>query len=122
MGSSKNIASPVTYTAKNETLIFSELMSHDLLIVGIYLGCRLMTRGGGKVPRNGRRAPDMTPCILNTPEAASYVKLSPVTMERKRLTGDGPPYVKIGKAVRYRRADLDAWLESRLIRSTSQVA
>ena len=55
-------------------------------------------------------------------EAASYIRLSKPTLERLRLTGDGPPYAKLGKAVRYRRADLDAWLESRLIRSTSEVA
>lgn len=60
--------------------------------------------------------------ILDTPEAASYIRLSKPTLERLRLTGDGPPYAKLGKAVRYRRADLDAWLESRLIRSTSEVA
>lgn len=64
----------------------------------------------------------MIPDILDTPEAASYVKLSSVTMERLRLKGDGPLYCKLGKAVRYRRADLDDWLASRLIRSTSEGA
>ena len=58
--------------------------------------------------------------ILDTPEAASYLKLSAVTLERRRIQGDGPPYCKLGKSVRYRRADLDAWLASRLIRSTSE--
>jgi excisionase family DNA binding protein len=64
----------------------------------------------------------MAPDILDTPEAASYVRLSKPTLERFRLTGDGPPYAKLGKAVRYRRADLDDWLASRLIRSTSEGA
>ena len=64
----------------------------------------------------------MAPDILDTPEAASYIRLSKPTMERLRLTGDGPPYAKLGKAVRYRRVDLDAWLESRLTRSTSEGA
>lgn len=62
----------------------------------------------------------MIPEILDTPEAASFVKLSAVTMERLRVKGDGPPYCKLGKAVRYRRIDLEAWLASRLIRSTSE--
>ena len=60
--------------------------------------------------------------VLDTPEAAAYVRLSPVTMERLRLTGDGPRYAKLGKSVRYRAIDLDAWLESRLIASTSEKA
>lgn len=64
----------------------------------------------------------MAPDILDTPEAASYIRLSKPTLERLRLTGDGPPYAKLGKAVRYRRSDLDAWLASRLIRSTSEGA
>ncbi len=58
--------------------------------------------------------------VMNTPEAAKYVCLSKPTLERLRLTGDGPPYAKLGKAVRYRRADLEAWLASRMIRSTSE--
>lgn len=57
--------------------------------------------------------------ITDTRGAASYVKLSAVTLERFRLTGDGPAFCKLGKAVRYRKSDLDAWLASRLVRSTS---
>lgn len=60
--------------------------------------------------------------ILNTPEAARYVRLSKPTLERFRISGGGPSYVKLGGAVRYRKADLDAWLESRLTRSTSEGA
>jgi excisionase family DNA binding protein len=62
----------------------------------------------------------MTPDILDTREAAAYIRLAKPTLERFRLTGDGPRYAKMGKAVRYRRTDLDEWLASRLIRSTSQ--
>ena len=57
--------------------------------------------------------------ILTTPEAAQYVRLGKPTIERFRLTGEGPRYAKLGGAVRYRRCDLDAWLESRLTSSTS---
>ena len=60
--------------------------------------------------------------VLDTREAAEYVRLSKPTLERFRLTGDGPCYAKMGKAVRYRRGDLEAWLASRLIRSTSEAA
>lgn len=58
--------------------------------------------------------------ILNTREAAQYVRLGKPTLERFRISGEGPHYCKLGGAVRYRKADLDAWLESRRVRSTSE--
>jgi len=60
--------------------------------------------------------------ILNTKEAASYVRLGKPTLERFRISGDGPRYCKLGGAVRYRKTDLDTWLESRLVQSTSEGA
>jgi excisionase family DNA binding protein len=59
--------------------------------------------------------------ILTTQEAADYVRLGKPTLERFRVTGDGPTYLKLGGAVRYRRCDLDAWLAARLTRSTSEL-
>jgi len=61
----------------------------------------------------------MIPDVLNTIEAAAYTRLGKTTLERFRLTGEGPYFAKLGGAVRYRRRDLDAWLESRLATSTS---
>lgn len=57
--------------------------------------------------------------IFKTHEAAEYCRLGKPTLERFRISGDGPRYCKLGGAVRYRKADLDAWLESRLTASTS---
>lgn len=61
----------------------------------------------------------MEPDIMTTAEAAEYVRLSQPTLERFRLTGEGSEFLKLGGAVRYRKADLDTWLESRCVRSTS---
>ncbi len=58
--------------------------------------------------------------ILNTVEAAAYVRLAKGTLDRFRLTGRGPRFCKLGGAVRYRKADLDDWMESRLVSSTSE--
>lgn len=60
--------------------------------------------------------------VLTTVEAARYVRLGKPTLERFRISGEGPKYCKLGGAVRYRRSDLDTWLESRLTRSTSEEA
>lgn len=62
----------------------------------------------------------MSTDILMTREAAIYVRLSKPTLERYRTSGGGPKFAKLGAAVRYRKADLDAWLESRLVGSTSE--
>lgn len=57
--------------------------------------------------------------VLTTIEAAHYVRLGKPTLERFRLTGEGPRFAKLGGAVRYRRTDLDDWIASRLVGSTS---
>ncbi len=59
--------------------------------------------------------------LLTTPEAAEYVRLGKPTLERFRLSGEGPLFAKLGGAVRYRQADLDNWVASRLVNSTSAV-
>jgi predicted DNA-binding transcriptional regulator AlpA len=57
--------------------------------------------------------------LLRQSEAAAVLRLSERTMERLRLQGDGPRFVKAGRGVRYRECDLEAWVASRLVTSTS---
>ena len=51
---------------------------------------------------------------LTTVEAAAYLKLSRQYLEiaRYRADGSGPDYIKLGRAVRYRRSALDAYMNS----------
>lgn len=56
---------------------------------------------------------------LRTPGAAKYSGISQSTLEKLRLTGGGPPYMKVGKVVLYDPSDLDTWLASHRRRSTS---
>lgn len=63
-----------------------------------------------------------TETYLDTTQAAVYLLGSAHharTLERWRLEGRTPKYVKLGRMVRYRRSDLDAWAESRARSSTS---
>jgi predicted DNA-binding transcriptional regulator AlpA len=54
----------------------------------------------------------MTKRILRTPEAAEYLGLSPSTLEKKRITGDGPTFVRLGgRRVGYDLHALDEWLD-----------
>jgi len=59
------------------------------------------------------------PITLTAAQAANIVGLSPSTMAKLRLAGNGPVYCKLGRRVVYRREDLEAWLESRVTYDTS---
>jgi predicted DNA-binding transcriptional regulator AlpA len=48
-------------------------------------------------------------------EAAPYIGMSTMFLRISRMRGDGPPYLKIGRSVRYDTADLDRWLESKRV-------
>lgn len=65
---------------------------------------------------------DITSPRLSTRQAAQYLGLAESTLEKARLTGEGAPFLKLGRAVRYDRADLDAWLADRRRTSTSAQA
>lgn len=60
--------------------------------------------------------------FLNTPEAAKYLGLQPATLEAWRCRGGGPRFVKLGRAVRYRWADLHEYIELRTRSNTSEAA
>ena len=57
--------------------------------------------------------------VLPTEHAATYLGLSPKTLETLRTRGGGPPFLKLGRRVVYRKTDLDTWLAARIRRSTS---
>ena len=41
--------------------------------------------------------------------------ISSVTATKWRAKAEGPPFIKVGRLVRYRRADVEAWLASRTV-------
>lgn len=49
---------------------------------------------------------------LRTPEAARYVGLAPATLNKYRCVGGGPVFGRLGRAVVYTVASLDAWCEA----------
>ena len=59
--------------------------------------------------------------LLTQREAASALRLSERTLERSRVNGSGPVFVKLGRRVLYRQTDLDEWIASRVVSSTSEV-
>ena len=61
---------------------------------------------------------------LNSEEAARILRMSARTLERMRVEGSGPKYLKAGRGTRarvlYRPADIDAWLDGQTYQSTSE--
>jgi hypothetical protein len=56
---------------------------------------------------------------FDTPEAAGLMKLSESSLNKLRVTGGGPDYMKLGRRVVYPRRALDAWMNARVRTSTS---
>ena len=57
---------------------------------------------------------------LTTSEAANYLRMSKQFLEIARHRGDGPPYIKLGRAVRYYRPSLDQWMLERQRNHTAE--
>ena len=47
-------------------------------------------------------------------------RIGPRTLANWRCQGNGPPFVKIGGAIAYRLADVEAWEQRNTVFSTSQ--
>jgi hypothetical protein len=58
--------------------------------------------------------------LLTPKDAADYLRLSPSWLAKSRMRGDGPPYVKLGRSIRYRETDLVHWMKARRRLSTSE--
>jgi predicted DNA-binding transcriptional regulator AlpA len=54
--------------------------------------------------------------ILRTPAAAEYIGLAQSTLEKLRVVGRGPLFIRLGgRAIGYDVRDLDAWLDGQRV-------
>ncbi len=67
--------------------------------------------------RRETRASDV---LLTEFDLARRQNRSHKTIRNQRLLGGGVPYLKIGRLVRYRLSDVEAWEAARLFTSTSE--
>lgn len=47
---------------------------------------------------------------VSEPQASRYIRMSVPWLRQQRMRGRGPAYVRIGRSIRYRLSDLDAYL------------
>lgn len=69
------------------------------------------------MPDSGRQQGD---AVWTTDAAAQYIGRTPGWLEKQRVTGGGPSFIKMGRLVRYRKSALDAWLDQQSRRSTAE--
>ncbi len=60
------------------------------------------------------------PLLLTETEVARILGFSVRTLQKWRVRGEGPPFMKVSaRAIRYRRSDIKAWVEANMRISTS---
>ena len=68
--------------------------------------------------------PQTQPAYLTSQDVADLLRLSVRTLERMRVDGNGPRFLKAGTGKRsrvlYRLEDIQSWLESQAYYSTSE--
>jgi predicted DNA-binding transcriptional regulator AlpA len=61
--------------------------------------------------------------LLTEAQAADFLNISIRSLQSWRVRGGGPAFLKLGRSVRYRYAELQTWLDANIATSTSsQVA
>jgi len=73
-----------------------------------------------KAEPSSEKAMVVLPILLTPKEAAHRLKLSVSWLAKARMRGDGPPYIQVGRAIRYTEVALLQWMKSNTRSSTSQ--
>jgi hypothetical protein len=66
-----------------------------------------------------KQHPDLAP-LLTAKEAGVYLRVSASWLAKARMRGDGPPYIRVGRSIRYAPPDLIQWKNSQRRLSTSE--
>jgi predicted DNA-binding transcriptional regulator AlpA len=69
--------------------------------------------------RASKTSTDFEP-LLTPKEATEVLRVSLSWLAKARMRGDGPPYLKVGRSIRYTEAGILGWMKSRQRVSTSQ--
>lgn len=72
----------------------------------------LDTTAAPRAMKAGNETTATLPALMDQRRAADYLGVSTKWLERDRWIGATIPYVKIGRAVRYRAADLAAYVDA----------
>ena len=72
-------------------------------------------------PKTPSAKPPAVIATLMTPnDAATVLKVSLSWLAKARMRGDGPPYIRVGRSIRYADGALTQWMKSKQRSSTSE--
>ena len=60
--------------------------------------------------------------LLDTPTLATELNASEPTIISWRRLGTGPDFIRVGRMIRYRRTDVDRWLQERTQRLSHETS
>jgi hypothetical protein len=58
--------------------------------------------------------------LLTSIQAAAVLQVKPNTLAKWRVIGEGPAFIRIGRAVRYSAREIARFIDSKTRRSTSE--
>lgn len=64
----------------------------------------------------------IAPQYLNEREASAYLSITVAALRRWRIEKRGPAFIKMSRAVRYSKTDLDAFAEAGRVQGNSYVS
>ena len=65
---------------------------------------------------------ESTPAYVPPLGASDLMGVAPQTLARWRCEGGGPPFIRVGRKIMYAVEDITAWMNSRRVASTSELA
>lgn len=71
-------------------------------------------------PLAGGAPRSVSPGLLTTKQVARILNVSLSWLAKARMRGDGPPFIKVGRSIRYSESVLQQWMRSRQRLSTSE--
>ena len=75
-----------------------------------------------RVTEHSAHSPDLDDALLSIDEVAALVRTPVATLRYWRYLGTGPHSFRVGRAVRYWRGDVLAWLQEQTIHSGTHTA
>ena len=67
------------------------------------------------------KPPAVIATLMTPNDAATVLKVSLSWLAKARMRGDGPPYIRVGRSIRYADVALVQWMKSRQRSSTSEL-
>lgn len=119
--------------AQNQTIAYAAALDRKLMEVselfgeleqcppGASLESQHQHRHNQALHKSNPDCSPRSPQLLTSQQAAEYLNLSTAFLERDRWAGARVPFIKVGtRSIRYRIEDLQRFIESRVMRSTSE--